>query len=222
MPQLCDVKVQMDESFDIDALKMPAVASQDMDAEPPGFLPLQLLFKDEYCVLQTKEGCAFGILNKRVFRSLARLTCFPDLEYTDLIAWNAWQERIFPGGKDSKRRCIGLDINISGPRCELDATARGLSRAQLFLQPPHYGTSNLPYQNPQYLDLPGLVQVLELPIFSNSQTPSAGAHTDSGDNKALVENDGYPDFDKILEELPRHDYLKEAVVDIRVTTKLLR
>jgi hypothetical protein len=216
------VKVQIDESLDIDALKMPAVASQDMDTEPLGFLPLQLYFKDEYCVLQTKEGCAFGILNKRVFRSLTRLTCFPDLEYTALIARNAWQERIFPGGKDSKQRCIGLDINISGPRCELDATARGLSRAQLFLQPPHYGTSNLPYQNPQYLDLPGLVQVLELPVFSNSQTPNAGAHADSGDNKALVENDGYPDFDKILEELPRHDYLKEAVVDIRVMTKLLR
>jgi len=27
-----------------------------MDTEPLGFLPLQLLFKDEYCVLQTKEG----------------------------------------------------------------------------------------------------------------------------------------------------------------------
>jgi hypothetical protein len=66
------------------------------------------------------------------------------------------------------------------------------------------------------------VQVLELPVFSNSQTPSAGAHTNSGDNKALVQNDGYPDFDKILEELPQHDYLKEAVVDIRVMTKLLR
>lgn len=173
-------------------------------------------------MVQTKEDCPFGMLNNKVFRCLTKLASFRDLEYTALMAWSNWQERILPAGKNPNRRCIGLDINISGPRCELDDIARGLSQAELFLQLPHHGTSNLPYENPQYLQLPGLVQVVELPAFPSLQMPNVGTHVGPADNQSLPWNDGYPDFDKLLEELPRHEYLKESVVDIRVTTPLLK
>lgn len=216
------MKVQLDQCLDGECLDRESLNFREIITEEQTFLTLQLLFNEEHCVLQTKQKRAFGVLNTKVFRSLTKLPCFQELEYIALVGFNEWKERSFPTGKDSKIRCISLDINIWGPRCELDATARELSRARLFLQPPHQGTTILPYENPQYLHLPGVVQVMELPVSSSSQTPNFSASAVSGHEQVAALNDRYPDFDKILEELPRHDYLKEVIVDIRVKTQLLR
>ena len=116
--------------------------------------------------------------------------------------------------------CIGLDIVVSGPQCRLAVIAKGLSQVGLFLQPPQLGTTTLPYENPQYLYLPGFMQVEVPPSSSHHQAYSDGMSKHLRDEEALDLSDGYPDFDLILEELPRHDYLKEAVVDIRIKTKL--
>jgi hypothetical protein len=195
---------------------------REIVTETQTFLTLQLLFSEENCVLQTKQKRTFGVLNNKVFRSLTKLSCFQALEYVALIGFNGWKERSFSTGKDSKISCISLDINISGPRSELDTIARELSRARLFLQSPHHSTTTLPYENPQYLHLLGVVQVQEFPVSSSSQEPNFPTSVISAPEQVVVLNDEYPDFDKILEELPRHDYLKEAVVDIRVKTQLLR
>jgi hypothetical protein len=64
--------------------------------------------------------------------------------------------------------------------------------------------------------------VVELPASFNSQNISTVNHGVPDDKQLLAWNTAYPDFDKLLEELPRHDYLKEAVVDLRVVTPLLR
>jgi hypothetical protein len=64
--------------------------------------------------------------------------------------------------------------------------------------------------------------VIELPASFNSQSISTVNHGVPDDKQVLAWNTAYPDFDKLLEELPRHDYLKEAVVDVRVVTTLLR
>jgi hypothetical protein len=212
------VKVQIGGGLGLECLD----SSQSNVTETSAFIYLRPSFGKDHCVVRTNEGSTFGVLNNRTFRRLAKLPCFQDLEYTVLIASNNWKGRIFQAGKDSKRRCISLDINISGPRCELDIIARELSSAGLFLQPPHHGTTILPYENPQYLHLPGLIQVVELPVVSSSHNPSSGARGTLEDELPLAPNAEYPDFDKFLDELPRYNYLKEAIVDIRVMTHLLR
>jgi hypothetical protein len=219
--QLCDVKVQVDDESDIEGVKGQELGSHKLDTPSQDFLALKLLFKEDYCVVQTKAGSTFGVLNNKVSRCLSRLVSVGELEYTALMSWNTWQERILPADKNTKKACIGLDINISGPRFKQDDIARGLSQAGLFLQPPHYGTSGLPYENPQYLQIPGMIQVVELPASLGSGIPNAGKHARPADNQMLLWNDGYPDFDKLLDELPQHDYLKDSAVDIRVMTPLL-
>jgi SWI/SNF-related matrix-associated actin-dependent regulator of chromatin subfamily A3 len=216
------VKVQLDQGLDSECLDREGLNFSEIVTETQAFLTLHFLFSEEHCVLQTKEERSFGVLNNRAFQSLTKLPCFQELEFIALIEVSEWKERSFSAGKDSKIRCISLDVNISGPRWVLDTTARELSRARLFLQPPHQGTTNLPYENPQYLHLPGVGQPEELPISSSSQNPSLCASGAPGYEQIVALNDGYPDFDKILEELPRHDYLKEVVVDIRVKTPLIR
>ncbi|KAH0563507.1 hypothetical protein GP486_001928 [Trichoglossum hirsutum] len=217
---LCDVKVQLDEGLDAEYLDMEGLNFLELVTEIKTFLTLQVSFYEQYCVLQTKEGRTFGVLNKRTFRSLTTLSCFKELNYTALVGCDDWKERSFVTNKDSKLRCMYLDINVSGPRYVLDTVAKELSRVGLFLQPPPQGTTVLPYENPQYLHLPGVVQVEEISLFSGSQAPSVEAPV-PGRQQAMTSNERLLDFDMIIEELPRHEYLKEAVTDFRVKTILL-
>ena len=142
---------QIDDGFDLECFH----SSHKNAPEPTKFIPLQLLLGENHCILRTSEGIKFGILNNRSLRCLTELQGFQDLGCTPLIASNKWKNRIFQVGKDSKRKCISLDINISGPRCQLDAMARQLSQAGLFLQPPHHGTTSLPYREPTIPSSPG-------------------------------------------------------------------
>jgi len=215
------VKVQLDESLNSECLDSEGLDFLELVTETRTFLTLQLSFLEEYCLLQTKGGRVFGLLNKKAFRSLTRLSCFQGLTYTALVGCDDWKERIFAADKDSKLKCMCLDVNVSGRRSELDTLAKELSRAGLFLQSPQQGTTTLPYENPQYLHIPGVVEVEQLPVYSGFQAFSAGTPV-PGHEQALTLNERFPDFDMIFEELPRHDYLKEAVADFRIKTALLR
>ena len=215
------MKVQLDESLDIECLDSEGLNFLKLVTETKTFLTLQLSFHEQYCILQMKEGCAFGTLNKRAFRSLTTLSCFQELNYTALISCDDWKGKSFAFGKDSKLRCMCLDINVFGPQRLQDMVAKGLSRVGFFLQPPHQGTTDLPYENPQYLHLPGVVQVEELSSSSSFQASSVEAPV-PGRQRALASNERLLDFDMIIEELPRHEYLTEAVADFRVKTILLR
>lgn len=216
------MKVQIEEGLDIEGLRSPEPGNYNIDTRAQKFLILKLRFKEDHCVIQTKDDCTFGLLNNKVFRCLSNLASFQDLEYAALMEWSIWQERTLPAGKNSKRMCIDLDINISGPWSKLDDTARGLSQAELFLQPPCHGSSDLPYENPQYLQIPGMVQTVEASAFGGSQVTLAENDIGLGENQALLWVDGYPDFDELLDDLPQHEYLNEAAIDIRVTTSLLK
>jgi hypothetical protein len=215
------VKVQLDKSLDSECLDREGLNFLELVTEAKTFLTLQLSFCEQYCVLQMKEGRAFGLLNKRAFRSLTTLSCFRELNYTALIGRDDWRERSFAADEDSKLRCICVDVNVSGPRRVLDTIAKELSRAGLFLQLPQQGTTTLPYENPQYLHLPGVVQVEELSVVSSFQASSVGTPVPRCE-QALTSDGRLPDFDMIFEELPQHEYLKEAVADFRVKAILLR
>jgi hypothetical protein len=139
----------------------------EIDTETETFLAPQLAFKQEYCVLQLQDGTYFAILNRMTFRSLTSLSCFGQLNYTALVSRSDWEKEESAASKGSIIRCVSLDINISGPECVQTAIASELSQAGLFLQPPPRGTTTLPYENPQFLHLPGVVEVQEPNVVLN-------------------------------------------------------
>ena len=216
------MKVQLDKSLDCQYLDREGLNFREIITETQTFLTLQLSFSEEYCLLQTKEERSFGLLNTKAFRSITSLSCFHELEFTALIGCDDWRKTCFPTNKNAKLMYISLDIVVSGPQSQLEVIAKGLSQVGLFLQPPQPGTTTLPYENPQYLYLPGFMQVEVPSSSSHHQAYGDGVSRDLRDEQALDLSDRYPDFDLILEELPRHDYLKEAVVDICIKTQLLR
>ena len=111
-----------------------------------------------------------------------------------------------------------MAILIFGPRSVADTLARDLSRFHLFLQHPYQLPPNVVYDNPQYLSIVGS-------SFANGAIlPPIAAEppqqvTDRPDELGQT---GEMDITAVMDNLPKHNYLKEAHVDGRVASPLLR
>lgn len=109
---------------------------------------------------------------------------------------------------------VEIDINVYGQRSVSEAVATELSQERLFLQDPDWIPDLVAYENPQ---------CLELPYFSDEECQENPLQQPNEENE---EDQREPvdvmdlDYDAILDNLARHDYLKQATADGKIKTKL--
>lgn len=219
--KLCDVNVQLDEALDIECVNYGSLNCLELITENKKFMTFQLSFEEQYCLLRMKEGQPFAVLNNKTFRSLKKLTCFEELSYTALFECNNEMGKCTRESNNTKLPRLCLNVNIFGPRDIGDTVARDQSGAGMFLQAPEKRSTMLPYEKPQFLLLPGILQREEPKLATRAQALNGKEHL-SGHKKVLTSDENLSDFDAVFEKLPPHDYLKSVFSDFRIKTSLLR
>jgi hypothetical protein len=162
---------------------------------------LQLFDGREIASLNNKDFCNLKDLHKNFNVSLQGILLPEQLSVTD----------------DSPLTTVWA--NIYGNRTIANDVGDALSAYSYFLQDPYWIPHHVSYENPQYLELPE-------PEFSHEGLDGHIAeslrNTESRSQPKTYINDYGIDFDRVLDDFARHEYLIQATVDDRISTQMLR
>ncbi|KAK3342074.1 SNF2 family N-terminal domain-containing protein [Lasiosphaeria hispida] len=184
------------------------------------FTYLELAIDDDQCRVVVK-GVSIATINKRIHSSLRTLSTYPGLEYTGIAKQQELQQKLAAvelslGTSISNLSCT-ISLLLSGPRSISDALAKDLSRYRLFLQHPNLKPFGVDYENPQYLGmigswLPGGPLLAPLPTEFREQP---------ADQSSDVDQDEEFDLKAVMDNLPKHSYLREVDItgEIKATLK---
>lgn len=164
------------------------------------------------------------MMNTKTHSALKSLQNRETLKYTGLIPRSELQQKLSAaaeplGSSSTKLSCL-MGILVFGPRWVADTLAKNLSRYHLFLQHPDYRPDDAPYYNPQYLGIPGSSFVngaILPPILTKA------LQTDIEESVKLQHDDlPGPDLETVMDNLPQPSHLREAEIDNKIRTTLLR
>lgn len=185
------------------------------------FAGLNLVITEDRCDILAR-GVSIATMNERTHLVLNSLPSNKVLKCSGLISKAKLDQKlaiatVTPSPGSPKLTCT-MDILVFGPRTVGDALARHLSRYRLFLQHPYPMPTNVNYENPQYLAIVGS-------SFSNGTIlPPISADVFRGDSHSSnnPEEDESVDIYSVLDNLPMHDYLREANIGKGIESTLLR
>jgi len=185
-----------------------------------------LIFGQDRCDLQFK-GINVATMNSKSQRALHQLMSLVSKEsvrYEALVSRAEFKQKLeaaqLPLNPDGSKLICSMDVQIFGARYLADTIAKELCKYLMFLQHPIRRPLDVAYENPQYLSAIGS-------SFTNGAVLppiSAEALQNDIESKANIqEPDHDPDDLKVfINNLPGHDYFREADVDKRIETNLLR
>ncbi|KAH8892451.1 hypothetical protein GQ53DRAFT_861762 [Thozetella sp. PMI_491] len=184
-------------------------------------MPVELEFVEDHCTARQPGGKPIGVMAKKKARALTMALKTP-VRYEGLIEEDHWKVKIKELEENPRPIEVMLDILVYGSPQLGDTLARQLSSQGLYLQHPHQANTCIPYQNPQFLDLPevsiaetaGSDLLLGYLTPDPTPTPSESQFWEGLENTLI-------DFTSILDMLPQHNYLQAVNTDYRVRTKLL-
>ncbi|KFA52196.1 hypothetical protein S40293_00600 [Stachybotrys chartarum IBT 40293] len=185
------------------------------------FVSLSLEHQNDRCDILSR-GTSVAVLNERTHAALKSLTTrYPGLRLVGLMLATELSQKIrmaaiVPNPNPSKLSTT-MSIIVFGHRLIADSVVKELSRHRLFLQHPNPMPNEVAYENPQYL------ASVASPFSNGSILPPIPAQLFQEGSEAPDElpGDSLEDVASVMDNLPQHDYLREAVVDGRVTTTLL-
>jgi SWI/SNF-related matrix-associated actin-dependent regulator of chromatin subfamily A3 len=185
------------------------------------FASLELVIEEDRCDILVK-GISIATMNSKTHLALKNLSSAEMLKCTGMVPRSELHQKLAaavksPGVSSLKLACT-MGILIFGPRSVAETLAKDLSRYHLFLQHPYLMPTHVVYENPQYLGVVGssfLNGALLPPI------PAEAFQRDT-DRSDEVDQDEEVDLAAVIDNLPKHDYLREADVDGRIRATLLR
>jgi hypothetical protein len=203
-------------------LHAPTVLAEVQGQDGTVFASLDLAIHEERCDIIT-AGLPIGTLNKKTHLALKSLPSRPLCK--GMVPKQEFQEKLAAAeplsrGMSLLNKSCTMAIILSGPRSIAESLAKGLSKYHLFLQHPDPKLPGMEYQNPQYLTMVGswlpngAVLAPIAPEFFNKDT-------DRRDN-ADQEPENEVDLRTVLDNLPQPAYLREADIDGRIKTTLLK
>ncbi|KAI1410434.1 SNF2 family N-terminal domain-containing protein [Hypoxylon sp. FL1857] len=214
---LCDIQIQW----------TPVTSRQKLNTISTGddeVSDIKLQFSDGRGSLIDASGNDIAVLNNKTHLALSGLASKSQIHFSGIIRGDNQKSLATNSGKPPTRGPNArsfADFLVFGVRAIADDLAKELSRHRMFLQHPLPLPSNVPYENPQYLNIAGA-------SFSNGSLLPA---IDCSDELEKGSNVSYSQEDKelqitdpahVLDCLPRRGYLKEANIDLRISTPLLR
>lgn len=163
--------------------------------------PMGVEIRADHVLIQTMSGQSVAVLNKKASRALSAHAVSNELKVDAWVLLEIWtkkaEEAMRPGYNRRKRLTFNVDLVISGLKRIAKDFARCLWEEKLFLQIPHEGLSNLPYDNPQSLPLPDFPEEKEPPRDStrhavlsrdSEESDEEEEDADSPANLGLLEN----------------------------------
>lgn len=223
--KLCDIQIQW---IPVGNRHRPDAARASTSEETS---EVRLLFSHERCEVIETSGNVVATLNTKTYLALRTLTSINEIYFKGYIrpenkngltssAVQSDKSTITPMRKAQNTKS-SIDLLVFGPQLAAEVLAKEMARYRLFLQHPFPIPSDVPYENPQYFNISGVslsngsllpaIQGLEDVRNESNASPSQEDNGQAATNLAHV-----------LDHLPQHDYLKEASIDSRIKTPLLR
>lgn len=204
--QICDVKAQL--------LDNPRIFDEANWSNAPEyrrqFYKLGIVSREKYFVLQASTETDIALLNTNVSDCFRALQNWDSVRYEGYLDVDAWRGQMQTWKHTGKAGITTIDINIYGSRKVFEVVGNVFSTARLYFQHPHHCQGIVKYENPHFLSLPNIPDTI-LDSHTAFVTPVRGIATQR-----------QCDVFSVLENLHKHGYLREAVVDHRIKTELLR
>lgn len=216
IPQLTDVQIRISRIKTSQSIRFDEI-KRDKDI----FACLEVVIAEDGCDILAK-GVSVATMNNRTHLALNTLSSKEKLKCSGLLSKANLDQKLAvatqPLNPGPPKLTCTMDILIFGPRMIGDVLARHLSRYHLFLQHPYPMPIDLDYENPQYLGMVG-------GSFSNGAILppiSADAFQRAPDSSNKLDDDDSVDIHAVLDNLPKHDYLREVNMNEGLETTLLR
>jgi hypothetical protein len=156
-------------------------------------------------------GIEIGVLNTTISHCFQDLLGSAFIRYEAFVGPNVWGEAIQTWRQTGKRGRLPINVNVYGSRDAIEAVGKVFSRARLYFQHPYRCDDSIKYENPHYLS------------FSNIGIPESPTLT-SWSTTSLHQTERYSkcNISEVLENLDQQEYVRQANIDSRVRTPLLR
>ncbi|PGH01880.1 hypothetical protein AJ80_08952 [Polytolypa hystricis UAMH7299] len=212
---LRDIQIRIDSVRDNRSIMFGEIG-RDNDV----FASLELDIQEDRCSVLA-NGISIATMNTKTHFALKSLSSAKILRWTGIATQSELRQKLVAAAKSlavrSSRLTCMMSILIFGPRSTAETTARELSRYHSFLQHPYPMPSHVVYENPQYLSMVGSSfanGALLPPISVEAFQPDTNI-SDEFDQDEMV------GLAAVIDNLPKHDYLREADVDRSIRTELL-
>ncbi|CAG9975889.1 unnamed protein product [Clonostachys byssicola] len=192
---------------------------------------MHLNLEADYGLIRTSTDQAIGVLNDKLFQAL--LSCMAG-EHFQIDVWvpsEEWfaKESHAQGLSTNNRKIVILkvDLILFGPDQARNKVATSLGGSKIYLQDPHMGLFQHPYDNPQSLDIP------ELPVEfqTTTETTSTGFMTEdaseaedevgrSREGNSSELHNLIADIDSLLEASPVHKPIIASTKNARMISTL--
>jgi SWI/SNF-related matrix-associated actin-dependent regulator of chromatin subfamily A3 len=203
--QICDVEAQLLDNphiFDDANLVNDQGSSQN-------YYQLRVISRNNYFVLQSFTEIEIGALNTTISHCFQELSGTASVRYEVFVNYNALREAIQAWKQTGKRGTLPLDVNVYGSRDATGVVGKVFSGARLYFQHPYHYDDSAKYDNPHYLS------------FSNIANPES--RISLGNTSVYqTERSAKCDISKVLENLDQQEYVRQADIDSRVQTPLLK
>ncbi|KAF2815321.1 uncharacterized protein BDZ99DRAFT_378623 [Mytilinidion resinicola] len=128
-------------------------------------------------MLQTNNGTDIAILNMQTSKALQELDHRSTVRYNVYVATAEWATKIRSFTTLGQSVCLDIDIYFFGSRSNSTDVGRILSDTGLFLQPPDFLDSTIPYDNPHEISFASISNSdskmsVPIPEFSSMSDPS--------------------------------------------------
>ena len=181
-----------------------------------------------YAALELENKEAIALYDTRVHKALSKLLHLSQIRIYGVVPEDEWKSKVEARAslplKNARKVYMRASILLIGPRPASEQVARSLATCQLYLQDAPPGLTSYPYVNPQSLEIPQM-PVMEN-VFSSLEPfsyidygieidPPLAGRTREADNL-------FADVADFFDEFTSHEFLPQAITDIRIKTPLLR
>jgi SWI/SNF-related matrix-associated actin-dependent regulator of chromatin subfamily A3 len=198
-----------------------ALAFDQIGSHSDAFASVELILGDERCDILSR-GDPIATMNTKTHVALKSLSYNGRLKYTGKILRSDFNQSITAAARspsaNARKPTSTMSILVCGPRSIAEDLANDLSRYRLFLQHPYPRPADIIYDNPQYFDKVGssfsngaVLAPIGDDVFQQDEDRPNDTNQDDGVDVAVI-----------MDNLPGHEYLKEASVDPRINAKLLK
>lgn len=196
---------------------------EEIVKDQDNFIHLDLIFEQDRCNVQFKN-ISVATMNTKTHHALRSLQSKLRVRYEGLVTRVEFKEKLDsvmkPLGADISKLTWSMDIQIFGVRSIGDAVAKELSQYRLFLQHPYSVPFDVAYENPQYPSM------LRSSFTNGAVLPPISIEASHRETKIHLHpedlDDDVEELSAVINDLPRHDYLREVDIDKRIQTDLLR
>jgi SWI/SNF-related matrix-associated actin-dependent regulator of chromatin subfamily A3 len=198
---------------------------EEIEGDEDIFVYLKLVFGQDRCDIQLK-GINVATMNTTTHHALMSLSSKEKIRYEALVPQPEFKQKSSAAvqslGVDAPQMTCSMNIQLFGVRSTADTVAKELSKHRLFLQHPHPMPFTVTYENPQYFSMVGssFTNGAVLPPISAEVAPEEIASHPPYHSEELDHDSD--ELVAVINDLPSHDYLREAAVDKRIKTSLLR